>query len=170
MDDLRWVAIGLIIVAVDVRIDGIDVVTDALGWVVTLVALVSLAGLHPGLRLAAVAAAVGLAAWAANPWLGVDQDAAAVAETVAQTAVVFAVCTALMHLVPDKRTAANLIRWGDLALIAVAALAARAFDGQDDAAALVIPLVVMGITVFVCFLVLLFQSSRLPPPLVTASG
>jgi hypothetical protein len=95
MGALKLLGVGLVVVALDLRLNGVDFLTDVVGWVLALVALLSLAKLHAGFLVAAVAAGGGLVAWAANPWLGVSQDAAGVAETVSQTVLVFATCTAL---------------------------------------------------------------------------
>ena len=169
MDNLRWVAIGLIVVAIDLRFNGADIVTDGVGWLVALVGLLALTKLHGGFRVAAVAAAVGGVAWAGDPWLHLDQDLASWGEIAAQTVVVFAMCTALMDLVPEKRESANQIRWADLALGLLAALLGALFEGQYDAgpALLILLLVIPALVVYVCFLVLVFRCARIDPEPVT---
>ena len=171
MDNLRWVGIGLIVVFVDLRFNGADFVSDSVGWVVAAVALFSLAPLHRLFGVSAAAAVVGLFSWAADPWLGVDQEPASVAEILAQTVIVFATCTALMELVPDKRDSANLIRWLDLGLGLLALALGAAFEGETGGGAvvLVLLLVIPALAVYVAFLVLLFRCARLSPEPATGS-
>jgi hypothetical protein len=137
------------------------------GWVVAALGLLSLSDLHRGLRIAGAAAAVGLLAWAADPWLGVDQGLAAIVEVVAQTVIVFATCTALMELVPAKRESANLIRWWDLGIGLVVMLFTVLLDGTRGSAPglliLVLLLVVPALVVYVAFLVLLFRCAGSDP-------
>ena len=164
MRELKMLGVGLIIVALDLRIDGFDVLTDAVGWVMALVGLFSLAKLHGGFLVAAFAACAGLLAWAANPWLGVSQDVATMAETIAQTVLVFATCTALMTLVPAQRRTADLIRWWDLGLGIVVTLLGWALEGADSGPALlVLLLIVPVIGVYIWFLVLLFRCAEEEP-------
>ena len=171
MDNLRLVAVGLAVVAVDLRFNGADIVTDGIGWVLAFVGLLALARLHGGFQVAAVAAAVGGISWAGDPWLGIDRDLASWGEVAAQTVVVFAMCTALMTLVPEKRESANRIRWADLGLGLVAVLVGAMFEGTYDAgpALLILLLVIPALVVFVCFLVLLLRCAPLAPQPVAAS-
>jgi hypothetical protein len=168
MDNLRYVALGLIVVAVDLRFEGIDFLTDALGWVVAGASLAGLAQLHAGFRVAAFACLAGLVAWAGDPWLGIDQDITSSVEYVAQTVVAFAVCTALMSVVPKRRRTADLIRWWDLALSIFIAVLAAALDGETSVTPLVLLLIVPVVWVFVAFLVLLFRCAREQPATASA--
>lgn len=172
MDSLRTVAVGLIIVAVDLRFNGADIITDGIGWLVAFVGLLGLAKLHGGFQMALVATAVGGLAWAGDPWLGVDRDLASWGELAAQTVVVFAMCTALMSLVPAKSESANTIRWADLALGLLAVLVGAMFEGQYDAgpALLILLLIIPALVIYVCFLVLLFRCAPLTPEPAVASG
>jgi hypothetical protein len=159
------------VIVVDLRFDGVDFATDAFGWALALHGLVALSRLHVGFRVAGAAAACGLVAWAADPWLGVDRDLASSVEGVAQTVIVFATCTALMTLVPDRRRTADLIRWWDLGLgLAVLAIGFL-MEGQSgsDAAFLVLLLIVPVFVVYIAFLVLLFRCAPLTPRAATAS-
>lgn len=165
MGDLRWVAWGLIIVAVDLRFEGADIATDAVGWLVALGGSMSLAKLHGGFQVSAAAAVVGLAAWAGDPWLGVDRDLASLAELAAQTTIGFATCTAIMALMPEKRASADRLRWWNLGLGLLAlTLAALFHDEAGNGVFLMILLVVIpAIVVYIGFLVLLFRCARLQP-------
>lgn len=169
MGELKLLGAGLLVVALDLRLNGVDFLTDVVGWVMAIVALLSLAKLHGGFLVAAFAAGVGLVAWAANPWLGVDQDVAATAETVAQTVLVFASCTALMALVPQQRRTADQIRWWDLGLALLATALGWALEGTDDGAAfLVLLLIVPVLGVYIWFLVLLFRCANEEPAAASA--
>ena len=172
MSSLNLVAIGFLVVTFDLRVSGVDIATDGFGWGLALLGLALVARMHRGFAVAALAAAGGLVSWAAHPWLGVTQGSAEVAELVAQTVLVFATCTALMDLVPEKRRSAEKIRWADfgislVGLLGVAAISAGAPDDVDGLALLVIPLVLFALFVLACFIVLLFRCARTAPPLVS---
>ena len=171
MGELRWVGIGLLVVFVDLRLNGVDFVTDSVGWVVAAAGLFSLRRWHTLFGISGAAAVVGFLAWAADPWLGVDQGTASVVEGIAQTVVVFATCTALMDLVPERRSTADLIRWWDLGLGVVALLVGALFAGEEGGGAvlLVLLLVIPALVVYVAFLVLLFRCAPVTPRAATAS-
>lgn len=171
MGELRWVGLGLLVVFVDLRFNGVDFVTDLVGWVLAAAGLFSLQRWHSLFGIGGAAAVVGFLAWAADPWLGVDQGIASTLEGVAQTVIVFTTCTALMALVPEKRRSADLIRWWDLGLgLAVLAISFL-MEGQSgsDAAFLVLLLIVPVFVVYIAFLVLLFRCAPLAPRAATAS-
>lgn len=170
MGELRWVGFGLVLVVVDLRFNGIDFATDAVGWVLAAAGLTSLQRWHAGFGVGAAAAALGFLAWAADPWLGLEQGIASTLEGVAQTVIVFTTCTALMALVPEKRRSAELIRWWDLGLGLVVLAISLLLEGQssNDAAVLVLLLIVPVFVVYIAFLVLLFRCAPLAPrPSVT---
>jgi len=171
MGELRWVGSGLLLVFVDLRFNGVDFATDSVGWVLAAAGLFALQRWHAGFGLGGAAAVVGFLAWAGDPWLGVDQGIASTVETVAQTVIVFATCTALMVLVPEKRRSADLIRWWDLGLGLVALLVGFLFAGEEGGVAvlLVLTLVVPVLVVYVAFLVLLFRCAPFTPEGATAS-
>jgi hypothetical protein len=171
MGELRLVAFGLIVVVVDLRFNGVDIATDIAGWALAGVGLTTLSRLHEGFQVAAVATVVGAVAWAGDPWLGIDRGLAAVAESVAQTVIVFACCTALIALVPEKRSSADQIRWWDLGLGVVVLAAVTLLEGRE--APLVTPLLILAIVpvfvVYIAFLVLLFRCAPLAPRAPAAS-
>ncbi|GAB3771462.1 hypothetical protein FB382_000462 [Nocardioides ginsengisegetis] len=156
---LLMAAWGMGLVAIDFNINGLDLVPDPIGWALALMAALRLASRHAGFRWAAGAA--GLALLVSLPsWVGVSGAVLSVASYVASTGFVFAVCTALIALVPHRASGAQTIRWADVALTVLVPLVAwTAGPGSTPA---VVLLVLAGLTVFVCFIVLMVQSSRDP--------
>jgi hypothetical protein len=171
MGSLRMVAWGLLVVAVDLNIDDLDLLADPIGWAMVLLAVLGLRPLHRAFAAAGGAAALGLVT-SVPAWLGVDGLLLSLALGLAQVGVLFAVCTALMDLVPARRHLADRLRWCGVALPVVLGpvlLLVRADDGPGRVPLVVLAIVVAValVVVFVWFLVLLFQSSR-PPPGVPA--
>jgi hypothetical protein len=166
MTPLGAVVGGLVLVFVDLRFDGLDVVPDVLGWLAVLVGLVRLAGSHPGFAVAAAASALGFL----QSWGQVAVEPGELLrglETVAQTVLVFAVCTGLRGVVPDERTrvTADRIRWIDLGLtlLVVLALAVLSLGTYDGAAtSLLVLVIVLAIGVYLWFLVLLWGNRERP--------
>ncbi len=167
MEPLRTLAWGLLVVAVDLNVNQLDLVADPVGWGLVVLAAIRLRPLHPAFGAAVAAAVLGLVA-SVPAWLGVEGLPLTVALGLAQVGVLFAVCTALMDLVPARRSVAARLRvWGVVLPVAlgVLLLLVRAGDGPERVP-LVVLVVLAGlalVVVFVWFLVLLFQSSRLGP-------
>ena len=99
MGPLRNVAWGLIVVVIDFKINELDLIADPIGWAIALFALLRLRELHPAFGPSVWAAAIGLAL-SVPAWLAVlDSTVSAalgIAFALAEIAIVFAVCTALM--------------------------------------------------------------------------
>jgi hypothetical protein len=167
MRRLATLAWGMLLVVLDLRINGFDLLPDPLGWVVGAVAASSLARsageLHPGARrwfgAAAVASAVAVVP-AVPDWFGVQHPMITVSVTAAETVLVFATCTAIMAVLPARRATANAVRWLDLGLsLAFAALIGAAVAVPElGVVALLIGLA--SLAVFVWFLVLLFRARK----------
>ncbi|WP_377642603.1 hypothetical protein [Oryzobacter terrae] len=142
MRALSLVGVGLLVVFLDLRIEGFDLIADPVGWGLVAAGASRLRERHPAgfdlARYAAVAAAVTSAVEAvlvlgspgAGAWLSV-------VVTLLDLAVVVGLCTALAALLDaagDRRSAsARLIRAGDVALTVVMAplLAWGAVAGLD---------------------------------------
>lgn len=164
---LRLVFWGLLVVLVDLRVNGPDLVPDPLGWLLALVAVLGLRGWHRGFSLAAAGCGLGLLA-SLPDWARPDVTWVSTLTTVATTLVVFGTCTALMALVPGRRAGANAIRWWDLALTAPVVLLGALLPGPPRevhgpvATVLVLVLALAVLLVFVSFLVLVLRASRGP--------
>jgi hypothetical protein len=168
MTSLRVLAWGMLVVGIDLTIDGRDLVPDPVGWVLALVALWSLRHLDPSFVIASVAALVALLV-SIPDWLGSGSSLLSFVGYVALVAVVFTTCTALMGLAPTRRGSANVIRWWFLGVSALAMLIGLRGPGtvgreREGLVMLVLPLVIAGLAVAVWFVVLLFQCARLDPP------
>ncbi|HET7735921.1 MAG TPA: hypothetical protein VFK52_08115 [Nocardioidaceae bacterium] len=159
---LATVAWAQLLVFFDFRIDGLDLIPDPLGWVVSAVALGTLATLHVGFQVA------GVACWVAALPSVVDmidggQPLVTTIVTIATLVFVFATCTAIMPVVPERAASANALRWTDLALTFALIPLVFAARTAGDFAALAVIGVIAALAVFVWFLVLLFQTAKLTP-------
>lgn len=173
MKPLGAIAVGLVLVFVDLRLNSFDIVPDTLGWVIAAIAVARLRGRHGSFSVAfafaVAAAATSLVALAipATPGTGI-----AVVEQLADLGFAFSLCTGLMAIAishdPATARSANTIRWLDVATTAVAAplmfLAARSFPNSVplgvDAGALtpiIVVLIVVGLGVRLWTLVLLWS-------------
>lgn len=189
MRPLVLVALGLVLVALDLRIGGLDLLPDPLGWVVAAVGAGLLRDRHVGFLVAAVACAAGVllslpdmavegagrAGRTGAPSAGAE-DAVVV---LLQTVVLFSTCTAISRILPDTGVGrvAGVLRWVDLALTAavqvlvvllVSGTGARVLrapsGGPDPVTALVVLLgagVLVGALVHLAVLVV---ASRQPVP------
>jgi hypothetical protein len=166
MTPLGAVVGGLVLVFVDLRLEGLDVVPDVLGWLLVLVGVSRLAGSHAGFAVAAGAAALGfLQSW--GQLTAEPTELLQGLEAVAQTVLVFATCTGLRGVVADQRTrrTADLVRWWDVGLTALVVLVLAGFSvGLDGGAAtpLLVLVIVAGVVVFLWFLVLLWANRDRP--------
>jgi len=154
-----------VIVVLDLRFEGVDVVLDPLGWLVALFALAGLAKEHPAFGIASLACLVG-GAVSVPDWFGPGGNFVTLVTGLAETVVVFATCTGVMAVCPQERRTADRLRWWVLGLgLALLALAPAA----RDLAALVIAVGLAGVVVFVLFLVMLFRAARYPRPAAIGS-
>ena len=168
MKSLALLAWGQILVFIDFRIDGFDLIPDPLGWGMCAAAAASLSSLHRGYVYAGWASLIGVVV-SLPDW--VDPEAASgalgVVMLVVSTALVFATCTAIMATAPSRAGTARAIRASDLLLTAVLVLVTLLTLGEPDAAPLIFVVGLGVLGVYIWFLVLLFGCSKLPPP---ASG
>ncbi|MFC4784318.1 hypothetical protein ACT8ZV_07575 [Nocardioides sp. MAHUQ-72] len=162
---LSTMGFGMLLVLLDLRVDGLDLVPDPLGWLLALAAAGSLSRLHPAFPVVAVACGLGLVA-SGPDWVGRGGPVVAVEITVAETVVVFATCTAVMALLPERRGGANALRWWDLGLTLVLTVLLLVAAGEPDVGVLALLVGIAELVVFVCFIVLLFKAARATPPTV----
>ena len=158
LSPLRTLAWGLLFVVVDLRIQEIDLVPDPIGWALGLVASLRLTGRHGAFRASAAACAVGLAC-SLPQWLGVTGVLLTTVVGLVETVLVFATCTAVMALVPQRRSGADTIRWWDLGLSVGAGVALALALQQPDLGLLALLLGLAQLVTLVCFLVLLFRAA-----------
>lgn len=143
MTPLARVAWGFLVVVVDVRTDGFDLVPDPLGWVLVLAGLVPLAGRDPWFAAASAASAVGLLV--SLPQALAEPGALLTAvQSVVETGLVFGTCTGIMHRVePPARTTGGRIRWTDLGLTAVTTAIGLAAGGAGQVTGAVVVLLLL---------------------------
>lgn len=111
---LTGVALGFLLMVLDVRIDGVDYVPDVLGWAVCTLSLLAPARRSSWLLLAFVAAVLGTV----NGTLRIVLKTGFDADFVLLPLLVFACCSGILELGTDRRTAssANALRWGMLGI------------------------------------------------------
>lgn len=159
---LRRVAVGLALVAVDVNIEGLDLLPDPIGWFVALLGLHALRGVAPQLRVAAGAALVG--GLLSLPDYVVDQPLLSAATGILEVAVVWSVCGALIAARTPQASSASTVRLLSVACVAVV-LPLSLLEGDADGVATLVALtaVVVGLATFVWFLVITFAAARAFP-------
>ncbi len=133
MQPLRLAGWGLLLVFVDIRIDGVDVIPDLIGWVLAVVAMSRLQTLHAAFAVARTAAGAGVLVNLAI-YLGADAVLVAL-EAITVGVFVFAVCTGLLRRAAqagDAGTAraAQQIRWAHATLTALSVVGLLATGGQ----------------------------------------
>lgn len=166
---------GLLIVVVDLRFGGFDVIIDPVGWMFVVAALLGLTRLHPGFVGAAVAATIGILVGCAT-LLGEAGPVLRQLEGIATTGVVFGTCTALIALAtsPRDRGTANTIRWLDLGLTALGFVPLLITGGETvevgaELAVVIVPLVILALGVLIWFLVLVWRVEMLEKPASTGA-
>lgn len=163
MTPLGKVVAGLLLVILDFRIDGFDLLPDLVGWPLVLIGLLPLFPRHGGFAVATVAAG-GATLLAIPQQLSEPGPVLTVLETVLETAVTFGTCTGVIAVVaePAIRRTAGIIRWTDLALTVVATLVGLAARGGTDGAAAgpLLLLAVASLGVAIWFLVFLWSNRR----------
>jgi hypothetical protein len=165
---LGRISIGYLLVIIDVRIDGLDVIPDVVGWLLALTGLWSLWSRHSWFQVAALGAGAG--ALLSVPQLFAEPRHLAVLLTgAAETALVFGTCSGVLALVldDDVRRSAQWIRWSDLGLTLVAAAVTVATgetttEVSGGSALLVVLLVVVALSIAVWFLVFCWRNRHRP--------
>ena len=167
MPPLGRVVVGFIVVLVDVRFNGLDVIPDVAGWAFVLIGLGPLVGRNGWFQLAAAAAVVELVA----SCFVLTQAATglpSLVDAVANPLVVFGVCSGVMATVasPAVRATADAIRWLSVVLGIVDLASRMAVDGQEDVSGLlglgVVLFVLVALGVMVWFLVFCWRQRTLP--------
>ena len=182
MHPLRRVFWGFLIVFVDIRLGGFDVIPDVIGWVIVLAGLLAVSAQHAALRIALIAASIALVVGFVTEYVLASPSTAdgtvwGVLDTVASTVFIFAMCTGMRDLARaagNERIAAqaDVVRWLDVALtVVVLAIAAAAgfpeerigIGSSSALPLLALPLlafVAIALAVVIWFLVLLFLCGR----------
>lgn len=171
MRPLATLAWGLLLVVLDFRVQGVDLLPDPIGWGLGAVAALSLfrsvGKAQPEARrwFAATCVACTAALLPAVPeWVGVQHPIITVAVAVAQTVVVFATCTGVMSVLPARRATANAVRWSDLGTASLLAVLMGGATVVPELAPLALLTALATLAVLVWFLVLLFQAAKDPAP------
>lgn len=172
MPSLRLWVWGVLLVVIDVRIDGLDVAPDPLGWVLVVAGTAPLARVHAGFAWSSGAAALGALTSVLGALDVVDDGSAQLVSTVLEVTAVFATCTALAATLPspEERRSARRLGWWGLALgLTSPVLAALAATDELGIVVLAVLLaLVAAIVVLVRTLLLVRHSAAQPPPAETA--
>ncbi|CUR55573.1 membrane hypothetical protein [metagenome] len=170
MRALRLVAWGVLLIVIDVRVDGLDLAPDLLGWGLAGYAVVGLRAHSAWFGRAGIVCIAGALSalfdlqQAADPmswvWL---------VGTVALTAFVWCSCSGIREALPGTPSArtADTIRWWNLGL-SVAAYPLGWVLSETDLAVVALLAVLIALVVFVCFVLLLFRTARVAAPVAVA--
>lgn len=171
MTPIARVAWGYVAVALDLRLAGVDVVPDLLGWLVALWGLWSLAGLSRWFAVAGAAGVGGLVL--AVPALFAEPGPfLATLEAVVEAGLVFGVCCGLRAILPQARVrrTADGIRWLALGLTGLLVLLGLLTGFRPVESAWAIPWGIGAVVVTVWFLVFLFGLKEDPALRETVVG
>jgi hypothetical protein len=157
--------VGYVLVLVDLRFNGFDVIPDLIGWALVLWGLLPLLR-RSGWFQVAIAAAVVEVFVAAIELTQPAGSLTGLTDIVAGTALVFAVVTGVIATVgrPDVRAAGDPVRWTNLIMGVVAFVLVALVDaGQTVNLRGALPLVVfVGLGAVVWFLVFCWQQREQP--------
>ena len=160
---LSLLAWGLLLAVADVRVNGVDLLPDVVGWGMGMVAALVLGPWDRAFAVAGLGCGLGLLA-SVLELLGARGAPTSTATSVAETLAVFGSCTAVMRLVPERRATANALRWWELGLtLAFLLLVTLTAENHDFG----LPALLVGLAalvVLVCVIVLLFRAARTEPP------
>jgi hypothetical protein len=163
---LGRVVVGYLLVLIDLRLSGLDVIPDMAGWVFLLIGLGPLLSRHGWFQLAGAAAALELV-MSLFELLQAPTGLAVLVDSLASAALVFGICSGVIAVVsrPQVRATADRIRWISLAIGLVAALftvptGTTSVDGP--VALLVVLFVVVALGVMIWFLVFCWKQRGLP--------
>ena len=169
MPSLAKVAWGLILVFVDLRFDGFDVVPDLVGWILVLAGITPLSKLSGWFAVAFWAGAAGLLA-AVVQLLEPTNAVGAILEGSAQMMVCVGITTAVIAMLPDEdlvRRARMVRGWSvGLGLLGIAAVVLGPRERVEVDRALVpllLVVVVAALALMVVWLRLLFALARHDP-------
>lgn len=163
MKPLGIVMWGLVIVFVDVRIDGLDLAFDPVGWVMCASGLYELRRLSSWFSFASLVAVAGVLV-SCVAMVSTLSPLLELGGSLLDPTITFAICTGIIETcrhAPSAVAAASAIRWITVALagaLCVLWLDPTAFGG------LLIPTVLVAVATGIWFLVTLYQVQQLPAP------
>ena len=160
---LATAATGLILVLVDVRLQGVDVIPDPVGWVIAALALSSLRTAHLGFYVA------GMAAWLAvipsvPEWFGASSPLISISIALVLLVAQYATCTAVMAVSPTREASASAIRWLTVVLSCALLLAIAAATAEPSMGVIAFVVGLADFAVSVWFLVLLYGVAKEATP------
>ena len=166
MAPLTRFVIGFVVVLLDFRIDGFDLLPDLVGWTLVLTAVVALRRRSGWFRVAAVAAAIELLV-SLTELTQAASELSALVDAVATTVLLFAVTSGVIAGVgtDEIRASGDPVRWTNLVLgvVSVLAVALLAGGGAPDAGTgLVLILVLASLAAAVWFLVFCWRQRSRP--------
>ena len=170
MRSLSLVAWGVLLIVFDVRVNGVDLVPDVLGWAIAGYAVVDLSALSSWFGRAGLTCVAGAVSalfelqGAADPtsWVWFVSG-------VATTALTWCTCSGIMEALPGTPWAATAqkLRWWSLGLT-VAVLPLGWALARTDFAELALVAVLVALAVLAWFIVFLFRTAREAPAAAAA--
>ena len=158
---LSTVATGLLLVMLDFKINGFDLIPDPVGLVIAAVALGSLESVHRGFGVAGVAAWLAVVPSSVE-WIGAEGSLITIPITLALTVLEVAVCTAIIVTRPNKASAAATIRGLSVFLggALVVLLSIPGIEAEQGSTAVVLAIALAALLVMVWFVVLLYTAAK----------
>jgi hypothetical protein len=162
---LATVATGLLLVLIDFRIEGLDLLPDPVGWGMAAWSLSSLRTVHRGFYVA------GVAAWLAvvpslPEWFGGEGPLITISIALAFLVVQLAACTAIMVERPRREPSASAIRSLALGLSGALVVAIAAAYVEPSVAVVALAVGLADIVVLAWFLALLYGVAKDDSPKV----
>ncbi len=158
MKPLAVIAVGLILVVVDIRYGGFDVLTDVLGWLACFWALLQMSRMSSWFGIGVAGAALG----AASSMFHLSAEPTpliSMLDQIATVLMVFGTCSGIMALAQDAdpgvASMANILRWVTLGLGLVSPLAVLA-----GGPTVIVVLGLAALAVVIWFIMMLFSVSR----------
>ena len=166
MSPLTRFVLGFLVVLLDLRVGGVDLLPDLVGWILVLLGLVPLLRRSGWFQLAAGAAVLELVVSVAEltqPATGLP----ALIDSVATTVLLFAVTSGVIAGVGSQevRAAGDPVRWTNLVLGVVSIILVALVDGGgtlEASTALIVILVLATLAAVVWFLVFCWQQREQP--------
>ena len=166
MTPLTRFVVGMVVVLIDLRINGLDLVPDVVGWVLVLAGLLPLAGRSGWFQVAVAAAAVELLA-SLFELTTTGNDLTGLIDTLASPVLVFSVTTGIIGAARSEevRAAGDPVRWTNLVVGLLTILLVIAFRGRttlEDGVAFVIVFVLLALAAVIWFLTFCWNRRGLP--------
>ena len=166
MTPLSRFVVGMALVLIDLRVNGLDLVPDVAGWALVLAGLLPLLGRSGWFQVASAAAVVELLV-SVFELTSTDNDLTGFIDTLASPVLIFAVTTGIIGATRSEevRAAGDPVRWTNLVIGLVTILVVIAYRGRttlEDGVAFVVVFVLVALAAVIWFLAFCWNRRGLP--------